>query len=530
MTTDLQGPTDPVPPDPRGAGAGAGAGAETGAGARAGAEAGAEGKGGDALSGNASGSVIKGAIARGGLYVISTGLIAVAFAFVFRDLGREGFGLLSVAIAIAAIGQNIGDTAVASIALRLLVAEEPEDRPKLAAQLVGFRFILMPIVGLLAVGFGIVAGYSRELIETVAVVSVASALTSIAAGLVAPLNVEMRVARAALVDFARQLGVAVGLMGAALASATLLGYGTVYLGAGVVAVVLAIVLIEPRWRRVALPSRATARLVDREAAWLALAITVNSLFLKVLTVVASLRTTDAEVGDFGAATRVTEVVAVLSLLMASVAYPLLSRAAIDEDHERFANAVHRVIDGVLLLIGSAVIVIVVAPDILMRVFAGDAFATAAPVLQIQAFALLAAAVTQALIWALLALRAERTLVVTNLVGLAALLTLGFALIGPHGAQGAAFAAIGGEIILLAVTLIALGRLQRSALPSPVSAAKALGLTGVCLAVGLALPLPEIVAALLALAAFGAGALALRIVPQELLQPALARLRPAASAK
>lgn len=483
-----------------------------------------------ALSGNASRSIVRGALARGGTYVLSTGLLALAFVFVFRALTPEQFGQLSVVIAFAAIAQQIGDTAVATIAQRLLVAASAEERLKLHAQLVGIRLVVMPPVLAIAVACAALAdaagvsGYSVDVTVAVAVVCGGTLLSAIGAGFVAPLAIELRAARASLTDFARQLATAAGLMTAVAVSASLLGYAAVYLLAAALSLVIALALIEPGWRRIAMPSAATSRLVAREAGWFAVAVTVNSMFLKLLVILTSLRTTEFETGLFGAATRVTEVLAVLPLLMASVAYPLLSRAVIDGDTERFSNAVHRVVEGVLLMMGGAAVVLIVGAEPLLRAFSGEDYLGAAPVLQVQAVALFAAATTQALIWALIAMRAERLLVITNLIGLTALLSLGYVLIGRGGAQGAAEAAVGGELVLLAVTVIALWRVAPHAVPLTGRIVRTLAATAACCAVGLLLPLPPIAATAIAAVLFAGAAIGLKLIPTEL----LAAARPAAA--
>lgn len=478
-----------------------------------------------ALSGNASSSVIQGALARGAMYAGSTGLIALAFAVVLREIGPDAFADLAVAIAVATIAQSVGDLAVSSVAQRLLVAAPASERPALHAQLVGFRFVLMPIAIVLGVLFGVAAGYDGRLVVAIGVLGFSAMLTVIASALVTPLNVELRAGRASLVDFGRQVSVAAGLIVAVALSADLVGYAAVYVAAGAIAVALALLLIGPQWRRAHLPARQTAGVVAKEAAWLGLAIVVNSLFLKVLTVIASLQTTKFEVGLFGAASRVVEVLVGLSLLMAVVAFPVLNRAALDEHRERFANATRRMVEGVLLLMGLAVVVTVTASTFLMRLFAGEKFIDAAPVLEIQAFAVLFAATTQTLIWSLLALRAERLLVVTNLIGLAGIVVLGYALIGPHGAMGGAWAAVGGEVLLLAATLVALRRREPTALPHVGRTLAALALTAAAVAVGQVVPLPEVAAAIVAAAVFTLGALLFRLVPPEVMAAATARLRP-----
>ncbi len=232
--------------------------------------------------------------------------------------------------------QNAGDSAVAAISMRMLVAADARERRQLQAQLVGLRLVVMPPLITVGVLFALLL-YDAPRSETTLVICLSTLVAAIAAALIMPLNLEMRAGRASLVDFVRQIVVALGLLLGVAVSAPLLGYAVVYLIAATVGLVVAVLLIEPEWRKIQLPDRETLKVVSKQASWLALALTVNSLFLKVLTVIASLATTKTETGLFGAATRVTEVVAALSLMVVSVAYPLLSRAADDRDWPRFTK-------------------------------------------------------------------------------------------------------------------------------------------------------------------------------------------------
>jgi O-antigen/teichoic acid export membrane protein len=173
-----------------------------------------------------------------------------------------------------------------------------------------------------------------------------------------------------------------------------------------------------------------------------------------------------------------------------------------------------IIRGVLILLGAAVVVVVVAATPLIDLFASTKYRDAVPVLQLQAFALLASSVTQALVWALIALRGERLLVVTNLFSLAVLLILGFVLVDAHGARGAAAAAIIAEVVLLASTLVALRRLRADAVPNLLPLLAVIATTLGATAIGLALPLPPIPSALIGTAIYGAVIVALRLVPSE----------------
>jgi O-antigen/teichoic acid export membrane protein len=470
----------------------------------------------DVLAGNASGTVVRGAAVRGITYGATTGLIAIAFAFVFRALTPEQFAGFAIAIAVAAIAQSLGDVAVNTVGQRLLLEADSADRPALVAELVGVRWVVMPVMTVVGILYSLVAGYSSEIVWTVAIVCVGTTFYVSAAAWTAPLMIELRAGRASIVEAIRQAVIAVGLLIVVAFSGSLVDYGLVYLVAGVISVGVVLVLLEPKWRGIRLPRGETLRVVARQASWLAIAITVNSLFLKVLTLVASLEVSKFETGLFATAARVVEVLAALPLLMAAVAFPLLSRAATDDDHERLSNALSLVIRGVLLLLGGAVVVVVVGAVPLIHLFASDEYRGAGPVLQLQAFALLASSVTQALVWALIALRGERLLVFTNLIGLAVLLVLGAVLVNAYGAQGAAVAAIVAEVVLVGLTLLALRHLRADAVPNLVPLLATVGATLAAAAVGLVLPIPAVAAAVVAGLLYAAIVLALRLLPAEVL--------------
>ena len=165
---------------------------------------------------------------------------------------------------------------------------------------------------------------------------------------------------------------------------------------------------------------------------------------------------------------------------------------------------------------AGVVVLVVAAEPLIALFAGPKYAAAAPVLQVQAAALLASTITQALLWTVIALRRERALIATNLLGLFALVAFGTALIGPYGARGAAYSAIGGEFVLAAATTAVLIRHVPASGPRASTILKLAGALAAVIGGGLALPIPPLAAAAVAVVAFAVLALGLRLVPAEIL--------------
>jgi O-antigen/teichoic acid export membrane protein len=123
----------------------------------------------------------------------------------------------------------------------------------------------------------------------------------------------------------------------------------------------------------------------------------------------------------------------------------------------------------------------------------------------------------------IAIDRQRTLIVVNAVGLACLLAIGAVLVPSHDATGAAAAAAIGEVILAAVSVVALGRHGHRVLPplgwlARLALAAALGV-----GLGALVPIPTIAAAILGTAAFAGAVLALRLPPPEL-GSAFSRLR------
>jgi O-antigen/teichoic acid export membrane protein len=130
-----------------------------------------------------------------------------------------------------------------------------------------------------------------------------------------------------------------------------------------------------------------------------------------------------------------------------------------------------------------------------------------------------------LAYALLAVDAQRRMLVANAIAVAVMLTLTPVLAHAHGAVGAAIGAVVTEWVLVVAYAIALARerpdlrLNLHDLPRIVLAA------AVALVPVFVLSLPALVETLIALAIFGGLALAFRVIPDEAFDLLPRRLRP-----
>jgi O-antigen/teichoic acid export membrane protein len=162
-----------------------------------------------------------------------------------------------------------------------------------------------------------------------------------------------------------------------------------------------------------------------------------------------------------------------------------------------------------------VLAIVALAPVLIPFLGGDQYRGAAPVLQIQVFALVAVFVGQTWQLGLLALRRQASLAWANGGALAVVIAAGAVLIPTAGARGAAVAAVVGEASLALFVYVALRR-------ASVTVAPAFGLTPRVVAASLpafavlVLPVPWEVRLVGSVAAFAVVAFGIRAVPRELL--------------
>ena len=200
--------------------------------------------------------------------------------------------------------------------------------------------------------------------------------------------------------------------------------------------------------------------------------------------------------------------------MVGSAFPVLAHAG-GADEGRLAYALARLAQVTLLTAVAIVLVLVIAAKPVLDVLGGSEYDEAAQVLQIQAFALLGAFLTQVWITGLVSIRRQGALILTNCLALATALVLGATLIPSLDAKGAAIAAVVGELVLATATATMLARARRSLRPPIASLAKVLVAGALGLAAGLLVPIGDVAGAVLGIVVFAAAAFGLRAVPLEL---------------
>jgi len=234
----------------------------------------------------------------------------------------------------------------------------------------------------------------------------------------------------------------------------------------------------------------------------------------VLVILTSLLASDQATGYFGTSFRIFEVLFGLPLVILSVALPVLSVAGA-EDEERLRYSLQRLTEMALMLSVLFVLVIVAAAEPVIVFLAGEEFRGAAPVLQIQAVALIPVFLGQTWQLALVSIRRQSALAWATGTALVLVIALGLALIPAYEATGAAVAAVLAESALALLLLWFLRREQPAVVPS-FRFVPRVALAGALATLFLFLPISGVAAAAAAAIVFVAAIYLLGALPPELL--------------
>jgi O-antigen/teichoic acid export membrane protein len=466
-------------------------------------------------TGEAGGRVIRGGALRGAGYGAGVLLGAATSVLLLRHLGVEDFGRFGIVVALLGIVSAVTDAGLTAVGARELAVRPASERPELLRSLVGLRIVLTSAGVLVAVGFAALAGYPGVVVAGTALAGVGVLLVNTQATLMMPLSIELRYGSITFVEVLRHALTLVGVAVLVLAGASLLPFFGVQVVVGVAVLALTpLLVVGVAGMRPAL-EWGTARELLRESLPLAAALAMNVVYLRLLVILVSIQTDERETGLFATSFRIFEILLGLPTLVLAVALPLLAVAGA-EDRERLRYALQRLTEAAVVLSALLVLVTVVLAEPAIRLLGGDEYADAAPILQLQAFALLGVFVSQVWTLGLVSLRRQRDVAVANGIALAAVVVLGTVLVGAYEGIGGAAAAVATESLLAVVLLLFLARAAPGVAPSlaflwrPLLAAAA-GAAVTLLPVDPWLVAP-LAAAVFVAVAFVAGAVPAEIVP------------------
>ena len=387
----------------------------------------------------------------------------VAAAFLTRHLGPSDYGIFVAVTSLVTVVAAVSDVGLGTIALREYAVRPAAERDTFLRNLLGMR-LLLSLIGIGSIAVVLVLAQDKGLPALgFTLVGIGLFLTVAQHNYAVPLAADLRLGTVTALELARAIATT-ALVLAFVAS----GFGLNAFFATPIPVSLLVLGLTVLVVGGGVPFAAgfqfrEAWLLLRDALTFTAASAVGIVYYRVAIVLLSLIATQQETGYFGASFRVIDALTVVPVLLASTAFPVLSRAARD-DEERLRYAAHRLFD-VMLIVGVWFALstgIAAAPAI--KIIAGNEFSPSVPVLQIQAASLLATFLAGASGYTLLALRRHSALLVANAIALAIAVALTLVLGASHGAKGAAVAMTIAEFVLVTLQSAALVRYRRDLRP------------------------------------------------------------------
>lgn len=465
----------------------------------------------------AGGKVIRGGIARTASYVGGTLLGLISTPLMVRHLGVDDFGRYVTVGSLIFIVAGLTEGGLTAIGVREYSTRNTAERRQLVRDLFGLRIVLTAVATLAAVAFALVAGYAEILVWGVLISAVGLALGNWFQVYAVPVTASLRLGTLAWLELLRQGLTSLAIVVLVIAGASLLPFFVaIPLATGVALVVMWSLM---RGEVPSRPSFNRARwwALLRDSLPYAAAIAVSVLYFRVGVIVTSIVSTEAQTGYYSLAFRIVELVSGLPWLLVASAFPVLSRAARDDD-DRLGYALGRTYEVSLILgVWIALAIALGAPFAVEVVGGKAAFEPSIEVLTVLGGAMVGTFLIACWGHALLTLRRHGTLLAANLSAFVLGTALSIVLVSEHGALGAAIATTVTELWLALIYLVMLVRARPELRPrAGIVPAVALA-AAVAIAPALLLDLTSLVATLVATVLFFAVLAALRQIPPEIVQ-------------
>ena len=426
----------------------------------------------------------------------------------------DDFGRYATVTAVLGIVAGVTDAGLTAVGSReVSLARSAAERGQVMDSLLVLRLAAAAIGVLGAIGFTALAGYEGVVVAGTALGGIGIILISVQSLLTVPIWVELRVATLTALEVLRNLLTLAGVAALVVVGAGLLAFFGVQVVVGLVLIPVTLVLARHSVRLARGAHRETVRWLVRETLPLALAFAMSVVYFRVLVVLVSLVSTETQTGLFGTSFRIFEMLLGLPALILSVALPLLSVAG-DEDPVRLRKGLQSMTDASLLVAAALALAIAILAEPGIRLIGGEEYIDAAPVLRIQALALVPLFLVQTWQLGLIAGRAQRAMALANGLALVLVLGLGLVFVPDGGAKAAAWVAVAAETCLAAFLWVGLNRSRPGVAPSLWPVWKVTVAAAPAAAAGYALRDRPVLATAVAMLLFAVAAVVLRAVPPD----------------
>jgi O-antigen/teichoic acid export membrane protein len=382
--------------------------------------------------------------------VLSIALGVVIVALMTRHLGQEGFGKYSTANAFLQVFAILLDLGLNVMIVQMLgerAGDEPFERRAVSAV-----FTLRLILGVIVIGLApfiglLIPSYDHELRLALFVIA-GSFLFTILNQIV--IGVQQRHLKMHVVAAGEVLGRITLLIGLIIAITQHWGLIPIvaFVTIGAALNFLVNILIARHYATFTWNVDVAFWKIALKRSWpIGVSILFSLIYYKSDTLVLSFVRPQAEVGIYGAAYRVLDILATFPFMYAGILLPLIANAWMKGDKERFHRMIQRSFDAFCLFVFPLMVGTQLVATQGMRLVAGEQFAASGPVLQILIVATGLIYFATIFSHAIVALDKQRTMLPVY-IGTAIVTLAGYVLLIPrYGLWAAAWLTVASELVV-----------------------------------------------------------------------------------
>lgn len=319
--------------------------------------------------------------------IISTVVGLLAMAMMARYLGVNGFGEYTTAITFISFFAIIADLGLTLVTVQM-ISEPNIDEDKVLGNLLGLRLVSALII----IGAGpliaIFSPYSTEIKLTIALSSFSFFFTALSQVLIGFFQKRLRMDKVSIADVASRLVMILGLWFSIKSNLGLRGIAAIISFSGALNFLILYFASLP-FTKIKLHFDISAWKVIVNRSWpLALTIVFNLIYLKTDTLLLSIMPRPsqmgiiAEVGLYGAAYKVIDVLITFPFIFAGIILPILTSRFVSKDLPGFFSALQRSFDIMVILAFPIIVGTYFVAEKVITLVAGPQFSQAGSILRI----------------------------------------------------------------------------------------------------------------------------------------------------
>jgi O-antigen/teichoic acid export membrane protein len=341
--------------------------------------------------------------------ILSTALNLFTFAIITRELGQSGFGAYTTVITFLSFFAILADLGLTLVTVQML-GEEQKEQNRTLGNLFGLRLSSSLLMIGLAPFVVMAFSYSQEIKLGVAIAAASFVFNALNQVMVGLFQTKLKMDRVAWAETLSRVSMLLGVIVVVKLKWGLQGVLLATSLAGFISFVLhyyfarQFAYIRPifnwqEWKKIL------------RLSWpLTITIALNLIYLKADTLLLSLFKSQAEVGLYGAAYKIIDVLSSLPFMFAGIILPLLVAAWQEKNKERFNTILQKSFDILAMAAIPMVIGVQFLADEIMVFIAGAEFQGAGNILRLLIFAIAAIFLGNMMAHAIIAVKKQKSVI------------------------------------------------------------------------------------------------------------------------